>query len=306
MALEQEQCSLIVGMRGTTDGREGDPFWIVPSASLDRPLLPGPLTKRRREDIQLLSFLMTTIPWMHAEKPLCVLEGADPPDRIVRIGDREERVELTELTIACVRQEYATARQLGRNVERQINEGADKFRHLLGRDVSISVLDVSQLPKNTKALESQICAVLMEDRGYVGEGSDFSSGLPEQWTSVRGFYPRIGSIQIVVHRGAVPDAVIVSSHSQAEISLSEAISVAENRVREKDIPSNSVLLATVGLPDSRGYVCPLDYFLFEHFKHHKIQFRTTPRHLKAVVLHVWGTPEWLYLFRSDTNPPAWP
>jgi hypothetical protein len=168
------------------------------------------------------------------------------------------------------------------------------------------VLDVSQLPKNTQALESQICAVLVEDRGYFGEGSDFTTGLPEQFTNVRGFYPRIGSIQIIVYRGSAPDVVSVSSESQAEISLHEAITVANIRVREKDIPSNSVLLVTVGLPDSRGYVCPLDYFLFEHIKHHEIQFRTTPRHLKAVVLHVWGTPEWLCLFRSDSNPPAWP
>lgn len=273
---------------------------------MDRPLIPGPLTKRRREDIQLLSFLMATIPQMRADKPLCIHEGADPPDRIVKIGDREEQVELTELTIADVRKEYATARQLGRNVEKQINEGGDKFKHLLGKDVSISVLDISRLPKNTQALESQVCAVLMEDRGYVGEGPEFSSGLPEQWTSDRGFYPPLGSIQIVVHRSAVPGAISVSCHSQAEISLIEAISAAEDRVREKDIPSNDVLLVTVGLPDGRGYVCPLDYFIFEHLKNHQVQIKITPKHLKAVILHVWGTPEWLYMFRSHSDPPSWP
>lgn len=296
---------MLIGLQGHEVGKEDDPIWSLPAQPLDRPI-SGKISKARREDLQILAFAMTSLNMVSEDTPFEILNGRDPPDRIIRIGTRDEAVELTELTITDVRRELDAARKLGWGLQDLLHKTCSRYEHLVGQTVSLSIADPSQLPRNQDSLLNDLCLALSQDKGCVGDGIDFSQGMPNPWPNDFGFYGQQGPVYVKVDRGGLENDFFVSSSCQSEIRLSEAVEVVRQRVEVKDLECNQVLLMSCGLPDQRGYVCPLDHFLFEQVRQHINRFQLSPVNLRGVFLHQWGTHNWLELYRSSSDPPAWP
>ena len=75
------------GIEGHAEGAEDDPFVIL-SSVLDQPFLAGPISKERKEDLQLWSVLQALAVSGAARHPLGAKVGEDPPDRYLIHSDR--------------------------------------------------------------------------------------------------------------------------------------------------------------------------------------------------------------------------
>jgi hypothetical protein len=296
---------MIIGIQGTEPGREDDPISIIAPSPLDAPVLGGQLTKAHREDLQILSFAFAVSLTTDSGHPIDIRQGGDPPDRVVYVNGRAQFLELTELTMFDVRQELAQARHLGRALAERLKSDASRFSYLVGRRVALAVLPNEPLPRDTGPLLDALCGLLKEDRGCVGDGVDVTKGLPERWPMDRGLYGQSGPVHVSVYPNGFLDEIFVSAECQTEIRLSETIGALELRVRAKDTQASEILVITCGMPDERGYVCAPDTSIFQFIAENRDRLRLSPKHLKGVYLHLWGTPTWLQLYRAD-NSVLWP
>jgi len=295
----------MIGLQGVEPGREDDPLWLILPSPLDGTVLDGPLPKDRREDLQILGFSLAVSLTADGGHPLDIRPGGDPPDRIVRVKNgRPHSMELTELTASDVRHELAVVRQLGRDLHERLASESSRRTHLLGRRVVIAALPPEPLPRDTRLLLDKLVELLDQDRGCVGDGMDVSKGLPERLPD-RGMYGHFGPVFVSVYADGAPGDILVSAGCQAEIRLREALQALEARVGAKDTPASEVLLMSCGMPDERGYQCPLDLFMFQFIAENRSRLSLSPRHLKGVFLHLWGTNRWLQLYRSQ-DPIQWP
>jgi len=146
--------------------------------------------------------------------------------------------------------------------------------------------------------------LLEADRGCIGEGVDLTNGLPDRLPD-RGLYGQSGPVHVSVYPDGRPGEILVSAACQAELRLSQAINALQSRVDAKDTPASEVLVMSCGMPDHRGYQCALDRLLFEFIVAHRNRVQFSPRHLKGIFLHLWGTPTWLQLYRSEDSL-SWP
>ncbi len=295
------------GLRGTAEGRQEDPFWVTPPSPLESQALQGPVSKERREDLQTLSFALALSLVDNRGHPIEITRGSDPPDRVITTSSEPCAVELTELTITDIRRELAQARHLGRLLHAELTRGPHRFRHLAGRRIALAVIPTEQ----SEALEEEplldkLCAVLETDRGCVGDGVDVSAGFPEHWPNDNGFYGRYGPVVLMAYRDGPPGEVMVSSSCQAQVSLSQTLAAVNERVQAKDRESNDLLLMSCGMPDSRGYVCPTDQFMFRFIQEHVSHVNLCPVFLRRVILHLWGTAEWIELFKAQGAELVWP
>lgn len=239
-----------IGLHGVEPGREDDPLWLIPPSPLDAPILDGPLTKDRREDLQILGFALAVSLTADGDHPLDIRPGGDPPDRVVRVKNgRAHPVELTELTASDVRRDLANARQLVRDLHERLRSDSARRPHLIGRRVVIAVLPPEPLPRDPGLLLDKLGVMLEEDRGCVGDGVDLSKGLPERWPMDRGLYGNLGPVFLSVYPDGVPGDIFVSGGCQAEVRLSKALETLVSRVRAKDTPASEVLLMSCGMPD---------------------------------------------------------
>lgn len=241
---------------GSEVGNEDDPVQAVPAQPLDQPVILGKISKERREDLQILAFATSSLNMVSEHSPLEILAGEDPPDRIVRVGAHAVAVELTELTITDVRRELASARQLGRRLQERLRQSHSRYGHLVGRVVSLLITRPDELPRNQESLIEDLCLILTDDKGCVGDGIDFSQRMPDPWPNDFGFYGQQGPVTVTVSQGGLPHDLFVSSSCQSQIRLSEAIKIVGNRVQDKDIECNRVLLMSCGLPDNNGAYIP--------------------------------------------------
>jgi len=296
-----------IAMKCVPKERPEDPGWMIPASPLDVAILQGPIEKDRREDLQILSFaaMLAATGGGGGPHPVEIQCGEDPPDRVVVAGGIRHAVELTELTVSDARVDLARARAIAPKLRALLLSKRQKFTHLIGRRVVASVM-----PKLDKSVESpnveELGAMLEKDVGYVGQDVDASDVFEKPWTSERGFYGQHGTVVLTVFPDGIPGDFFVISSGQAEIGLRDTLEALEQRIRAKDIQGNDVLLITCCLPDSRGFVCPVDEFMFRLIKEDAKGFAPKPTHLKSVLLHLWGTPEWALLYRHPDVRLAWP
>jgi len=280
-------------------------MWLVPPSPLDIPVLAGPLAKPRREDLQTWSFLLAAGA-SGARHPLGILPGEDPPDRELFARELRWAVELTELTAEDVRSELARARRVGRELERVLRRDERRFSHLRGRRVVASFAPEAGAWPDIPAGVNDLADALAEDRGCVGEGIDLSRGLPDRMRT-SGLYGTYGAVVLQVYPDGVEDEITLVASAQAQIRRSEVRAAVAARVAAKDDPRNDVLLMTCGLPDERGHVCGLDQFIYS-FVAEDVRSggpSVAAEHLGAIVLHHWGTPHWLEIYRKDDFPLPW-
>jgi hypothetical protein len=296
-----------IGIRGFDQGREDDPFWISAPSPLDAPAITGPISRQQREDLQIWAFAITVGVTSSDRHPIGIEVGGDPPDRVLSVDGQKWGLELTELTVTDARNELAHTRAFGRRLEDALNASLDRFDHLVGRRVFVAKLGNNVRPDRDHTL-AVILEALLQDKGCVGDGVDLSAGLPNHLPISNGIYGDLGSCDVQVYRDGQPGRILVSTSAQTKIHRSEALAVLESRIGQKDSPKNDALLISCGLPDMRGYVCPLDWFLFlllsELFKAgEKVK---APKHLRHVAVHFWGSNEWFEVYQSENHPVPWP
>lgn len=289
-----------IALIGYTADDPNDPYTLVPPTWVEHRFLDGPVAKDRREDLQIWGALQALTLRGALLHPVSIQPGADPPDRLISAGNKTFATELTELTLEDLRGRLARVRKVGRAVadELALAENAPKYAHLAGRQVVIAdtAIDKAHYPE-VRLTVDRITAVLSEDRGYIGEGLDLSAGLPAH-IGARGTYGEISGLTVHVQLHEPPagvegtETVAVVASAQSDFRLSEARSLFWSRVTDKDDPRNRILIASTGLVDSGGYICPLDQWLFMALHEHGVgQPLSAPQHLDAVVLHRFGSHE---------------
>lgn len=295
-------------LRGVGQGEPSDHRIFLPPAFLDHQAISGPASKQRREDLQIQSFSLML--GLHHDYSTCleILNGDDPPDRVVRIAGKTIAVELTELTFANVRADFAQIRKLARNIGDALQVKKDEYPHLFGRAVQLSFSqDIGKLSKDLKSIEIEVLEVLREDRGYVGEDLEGLDGLPSKYPSThRGLYGRVDPVNIRVNRYDTPGEIFVAGDAQAEFSHSELKSALQQIVIRKDRDKNCFLLISCGQPDEKGCICPVDKFLFDEVPNLLGSLEISPKFLKCIFLHLWGTEHAVELFRAEDYSPSWP
>lgn len=294
-------------MRGTVEGSPSDPVIMLPPSPMDYQVLPAPLSKVRREDLQILSFMYVNIPFFGSSSPLEILRGNDPPDRVVRIFDDSFSVELTELTVGDIRGNFARARKFGRAILSGIELTKDVYGHLIGRRVLLTISPRTKLPRDTSALVEEVLRLLTEDKGCVGDELEGVTEFPQQWPlTYNGFYKVTDPVIVQVFRDGSPNKFNVIGSNQAEFSHSDLLSLLRERISAKDKPSNTVLIVSCGLPDENGCMCPADQFMFEEIVKLRDSLSFNPVHLKSIYLHLWNSLSCIELFRSADLPAYWP
>lgn len=289
-----------IGIGGYPEDDPNDPFVIL-GAVLDQPFWTGPVSKERREDIQLWSALEALAASGVVRHPLGARVGEDPPDRYLIHGMREWGTELTELTAQDVRQDLAPVRRFGRDLQERLRARPSDFAHLKGRLVTLAKLDDPPLPRDYSELLTDFEAELSVDKGFIGEDLDLSQGLPKQLGS-RGMYGDQGPFNIIVHTGSGNSDIVVSASSQTEVRRSEAIAALSERVSAKDVVGNEILIITCGLVDERGYTCPADQIMFRFLLESATAgvsiLPQKPTHIKGILIHQWNSP---YLFHWEVG-----
>jgi hypothetical protein len=124
----------------------------------------------------------------------------------------------------------------------------------------------------------------------------------------RGFYGNLGLVILQVdNMPERPDDVLVVAATQARFLRSEAIAALQRAINAKDDPRNDVVLITCGLPDSHGYLCPMDSFLFNDL----VQAVsggvtiTPPRHLQGVIVHDWSSGQLIEVWAREGSRLPW-
>ena len=297
-----------VALFGHAEDDPGDPRTIVPPSLADAHLVDGPVSKHRREDLQVWSWLTAGALRDDLTHPVSVAVGADPPDRLLTAGHHTYRLELSELTLQAMRGRLSRVRQVGRALQELLNRGG--FDHLLGRYVSLQDIapkDFGDLT-STDLVVQEMAARLREDQGYVGEGldeHDYSLGMPERIPN-RGLYGEVDKVAIQVNLSTPGPVIGVQASAQADFSLSEARHLLWSRVRAKDRPPNDLLLLTTGLVDQAGYVCPIDQWLFHCLAQHGAGRPPAGlQHLDAVALHHFGSPRYLVVYQRPSRIAPW-
>jgi hypothetical protein len=294
-----------IGVGGYTQADPNDPFVIL-SAVLDQPFWAGPISKDRREDVQLWSALEALASAGSARHPLGARVGEDPPDRYLIYDGCEWGTELTELTVQDVRRDLASVRRFGRDLQERLRARSSDFTHLQGRIVTLIKLDDSPLPRDFRQLLADLDSVLIVDNGFIGEDLDLSQGLPQQLGS-RGIYGDHGPFNVVVNPGTGNTDIVVSAFSQAQVKQSEAIAALSQRVQAKDAMTNEILIVTCGLVDENGYTCPADQIIFNLLRDAASTgvsvMPQKPTHIKGILIHQWNSP---YLFHwEDGSDVPW-
>ncbi len=294
-----------IGLGGHSPGAEDDPFVIL-GAVLDQPFLAGPISKDRREDLQLWSVLQALAGAGAARHPLSVRIGEDPPDRHLIHDSRAWGTELTELTVQDVRRDLAPVRRFGRELQERVRARKSEFLHLLGRTVTLAKLADQPMPRDHEQLLNELEAVLAEDKGFVGEDLDLSHGLPSQLGD-RGMYGDHGPFNVVVNPGiGGSNDIVISAFSQSQVHLSEAIAALGRRIAAKDKDCNEVLVISCGLVDEYGYTCPADQSVFQLLGE-ALQAGTSvlpqkPRNIRGILIHLWNTPFLCHWESSEDLP----
>lgn len=295
---------VINGLLGSSNS---DSLIVLPPGQVDLRRVLGPVSKARREDLQLQSFIHALCHFTDLNESIEVLRGGDPPDRLVRVSDETVAVELTELTVQVVRRDFALIRQLARNLESTLAKKASNYPHLFGRTVVLNFLPTEKLPKNTSQIIQSIAAVLREDRGYVGEDLEGLETFPDRYPAThRGFYRSVGPVSIKTVIGQPLQGIQVMGSAQAQFLQSELLKVLKDLIEKKDIEGNDVLLMSCGTPDENGYCCPVDEFLYQEVLNTLRGSFIETKHVKNIIMHLWGTDQMVEIYRVKDYPYLWP
>lgn len=298
------------------DGNPDDPIYHIPTSQADHRVLPGAgYGKDTLEDLQLWAWLTALAFNQIVPGPVGVRPGTDSPDRILAVDGTEYPLELTVLTVQQLRTRLGGVRKLARLVHERLHDEPSGFVHLAGRTIVIAAFDLDRAPppgtRRTDVAE-QVVTALREDRGFMGDNLDSNrlaaEGLPTTLDLSGGDYGEFAGLKVRAERSAVStgDPVTVVGAAQAEFRLIEAQTLVKEIIAKKDVPENRILLISAGAPDSDGFACPLDFWLFDALWQHGLGGRPHPAHLDCVVLQAWGKPLVAELYRRPGAALPWP
>lgn len=301
----------MLAFRGIENGNESDPGWFVPAFPFYMSLFPEGLTKDQWEDLQVFDWLNYMTLTSRIESPVEIALGNDPPDRLLIKHKQSYGLELRQLTLFSIRKELAPVRDFGQRLQALLRQRRNEFPHLIGKKAFIALTGsaINRTEFNEQLTDSIILA-LSKDLGVFGEDVVFGpdGSFPAKWPEThRGFYGNIGPFILQVQSSGLADDIQVVCAAQCQVKLSEAISALKNAVSEKDIQGNDVLLITCGLPDVRGFQCPLDYWLFRHIADQKARICEflQPKHIQSIIIRAWNGPETFELYRKESRILPW-
>lgn len=300
---------------GHFDGEPDDPFVMV-GGPFDQRILDPPVArdKQRREDLQSWGCLQSLAARGALTHPVASRQGDDPPDRHWQGPEGEWGVELTQLTVEELRGDLARIRQLGRMLLSVLDSDGAAYEHLHGRMVQVTWLpEPGAVPTpgrvDLAAVVEALSSALREDRGYVGEGVEISagSGFPAEMPP-NGFYGRVlDEYLLQVNRVADESAAAsVVATTNGTIRLSEARAGLQRVLAAKDDPRNEIVVITTGMVDQQGYVCPLDFWLFNLLIEKGVGELPAPTHLHAVLLHDYATGRVVSIYERTGAALPWP
>lgn len=264
---------------------------------LDRSSFPGDSTdwKEWREALQVEAFLGSLL-----VRDVKLRRGEDPPDFILNIHGVGRKLEVTQLSLVDLRGEYNRARRFESYLEIHLAHFFDGQPHLEHAYIEVSI---SSAPRNRDfdPLRSTIETRLRTDLGLVGDGIDFSQGLPDR-LSPAGFYGEIGDGILLTAQRRNDPSLGRPRVSLLEVSFTEddLLSSLYALIERKDKLPNEWLLISLGAPDEEGYVCPADIHLFGMLK----ELKPAKPHTLAVdrvFVHLWNSFEALEIMTHGTD-----
>lgn len=299
----------MIGIKAIEEQNANDPIWIVPSSPLYISLYPNGLTKSQAEDLQILDWLSFIRGIAAIYSPVCIDVGGDPPDRLLTTPLGKLGVELRQLTLPRVRQELAPLRDYGQRLQARLQDEQNNFQHLVGKRLHITLIEANHT-QNLDSNTQDLLKILVNDVGVVGEDVVINddAGFPNQWPKThRGFYGKIGQFMAQVYADGIPGDLLVSCAAQTQVRFSEAVNALSQAISEKDISGNDVILITCGLPDVRGFQCPLDQWLYNHIECNRSQITSTiqPKNVKSVILRLWNSHKVMELYRHQGLTMPW-
>jgi hypothetical protein len=295
-----------IAIVGTSESSPDDPVLIVPASPFLIPTTPGELSKDHLEDMQMFSFLYAASISQRYSTPIAVSRGSDRPDRVISAGNIQHNVELTSVTFVDIRKEFAKGIRAAEKIKLTIEKNADGYRHLIGRLVSVAITNEKGRAAKLTSIHDRVVELLKEDKGYIGQDVDLDRVFSEEWTSKSGFYGDGDLFMMQVHNNPQNSGFCVTASYQADVRLSDILRLISERVAEKDIECNEVLLMSCSLPDRNGNVCTLDSFLFKSIAENVHAVKIEPRYLKVVILHDVSSGFWLPLYIAPNNSTQWP
>jgi len=281
-----------IALGGHEAAKPDDPMFTVPQMA-DVPHLAGRVSQQRLEDLQLFGFLVA-VSSTGGNHPIAIeVPARDPPDRVLRWGGAAWGIELTELTLEDVRSELGPIRAAGRRLQAALRQSTE-HEHLRGRPVTATVVKPEEFPRDIDAYIAAAVEILKVDKGAMSDVRlDLAQGMPTQLPNV-GLYGDVGPFHLTtIGPPGPPGEIIVATNVASRIHRSEALAALDNRVKDKDVPGNDLLLTTCGLPDKFGYDCAVDTWIYEllaaALAEDATQFSYVPRHITAIALHRWPT-----------------
>lgn len=229
-----------------------------------------------------------------ARHPLGISPGGDPPDRYLKYDRRTWGAELTELTFEHVRRDLAPMRSFGRQLQARLRSRVDDFGHLRGRVVAMFAQPDRRLPDDRDQLLTELETALEQDKGYAGMGLDLTHGPPPVFNS-SGIYGDHGPFHVIANANPGATNIVVSASTSTRLFRSEVLGALAERVAAKDHAGNEILVVTCGLPDTQGYSCPADFFVFGMLLAANAEgidlLPGRPTNIKGLIIHSWGSQQ---------------
>jgi hypothetical protein len=307
-----------VGVGGTDD--QGDEWTTMAPIALESRVSASSFSKATIENMQFLGFYTAAqvggiVPALQSyERP-----PSDPPDAVIKTDDSLAlAVELTTLsTTQVTRQRFAEIRLIGRLLDDRLKADSEAFSHLVGRVVGLGEIghDQERPPKRNQQQVAELVdafvAALKKDFGVV-QGipiEDVRAGLPDTLTPEMLALLARGRKSIEQYMIEVHASSLAGSPPSVVTNVTITISNAKLReqlielVNAKDDARNQILLISTGLIDPLGYVGTADSVLFERVVGLvRGGLKLSPKHLNQVILHHWGSHQFLVLYDRPDSP----
>lgn len=307
---------MILALEGTDE--DGNRYATVASVPFIQFTPHDSFSQPAIENIQLTDFLrqaqtsgfmadLASIEWV----------ADDPPDVSLVMRDGQTfAVELTTISATEItRGRLDEAAKIESAIRDRIAAEPEAFAHLQGRIVALNELASDQnRPPKRKPIKfdkfvNQIVDELRTDFGVAGVPVDpdnpvLPEFIPAEVANVGRKWIEDNVYNLEVHRAEPPSGIHVTSNVQIELGYTDVANRVMELVDRKDKPANQILLITTGLMNKTGRTVPVDRLIFNMIYRLSQDgtIRIAPKHLNQVILHFWGEPHFLCLFKRPDAP----
>lgn len=276
----------------------------------DRIMQRAPFDSKKEMELEHLRHFESLVNKQCAELGFSLVsDGADPPDFLIRRGDKVSGLELTMYS-PCKRRERVNFFAKLQNKVREIIDSRN-IVGLSGIHIELSFGDLGGKPRriSDEVLEALIDAFIeltKKPRGVPPENHDFGfTPYPlgqEGCIEEEGIHWYVCQVSGLPFRGSVLANVTGfeltythrewTSNEEIEVQILDCIGV-------KDQPCTDELLISVGAPDRQGLHILGESQCLMHFMIDWKGLPSPPKYLKRVFLDVWGVEQVFVLYDAE-------